>query len=103
MRLQVLHVSDCPHAAALTARLVHLVAGRVQVEQRAVRDQREAVSLGMRGSPTLLIDGIDPFGAPDQPPNLSCRLYRDDNGSLAGAPSIAQLREALASRGISHA
>ena len=34
----------------------------------------------MYGSPTLLIDGVDPFAEPGQPPSMSCRLYRDDDG-----------------------
>lgn len=103
MRLQVLHVPDCPHAAVLVARLAHLLASRAEVEQRVVRDHNEAVTLRMRGSPTLLIDGIDPFAVPDQPASLSCRLYRDENGSLASAPSLRQLHQALGSGGISHA
>lgn len=104
MRLQILHVPGCPHAAALAARLAQLVAGHVPVvEQHAVRDQREAASWGMRGSPTLLIDGIDPFLDQNQPPSLSCRLYQHEHGALAGTPSLPQLRAALAARGIRHA
>lgn len=103
MKLQVLHVPGCPHAALLTARLAELVAGRAEVEQRPVHSQREAESLGMRGSPTLLVDGADPFPAGDQPPSLSCRLYRDETGALTGTPSAAQLREALATEDTSQA
>ena len=29
----------------------------------------------MTGSPTLLVDGADPFARPGQPPSISCRLY----------------------------
>lgn len=49
----------------------------------------------MRGSPTLLIDGADPFAAPGQPPSMSRRLYRDDDGQASGAPSAGQLRQAI--------
>ena len=49
----------------------------------------------MHGSPTLLIDGVDPFAVPGQPPSMSCRLYRDDDGQASGAPSAGQLRQAL--------
>jgi hypothetical protein len=49
----------------------------------------------MNGSPTLLIDGVDPFGRPGLRPSLSCRLYPDENGSLSGAPSVTQLRQVL--------
>ena len=60
-----------------------------------IADEREAAASGMHGSPTLLIDGVDPFGPPDQRPSLSCRLYRDAAGRPAGAPSVAALRQAL--------
>ena len=95
MRLVVLHVPGCPNAPTLAARVADVVAGRARVEQRVVHDDREAADLDMRGSPTLLVDGIDPFARADQPPGLSCRLYRDEAGALAGAPSLAQLREVL--------
>ena len=49
----------------------------------------------MAGSPTLLINGADPFAVPGQVPGLSCRLYRDAAGRLAGAPSLEDLRRAL--------
>ena len=50
----------------------------------------------MHGSPTVLIDGSDPFAAPGADASLSCRLYRDEAGRVQGAPSAGQLRAALA-------
>jgi hypothetical protein len=49
----------------------------------------------MHGSPTLLINGVDPFAAPGTPASLSCRVYRDETGQGQGAPSLAALRMAL--------
>jgi hypothetical protein len=49
----------------------------------------------MHGSPTLLINGADPFAEPGQDPSMSCRLYHDENGQLSGAPSLSQLRQAI--------
>ena len=95
MRLQVLHVADCPGAAMLTARLTRLISGRTEVEQQLVGNQEQAAMLRMTGSPTLLIDGVDPFAAAGLPPSLSCRLYRDENGAFSRAPSLAQLRAVL--------
>lgn len=103
MRVQVLHVPGCPHAVVLTARLADLMGDGVQVEVRTVRDEGEAVLLGMCGSPTLLIDGIDPFTAGVRPPSLSCRLYSGEDGALAGVPSLAQLRQAIAFAEVNHA
>jgi hypothetical protein len=50
----------------------------------------------MHGSPTLLIDGRDPFAGPGAPASLSCRLYRDETGRLGPAPSVDEFRHALA-------
>jgi hypothetical protein len=103
MKVQVLQVPGCPHAPVLIARLHLLISGRTVVETRVIHDQGEAESWRMPGSPTVLIDGVDPFPAGGQPPGLSCRLYRDETGSLSGSPSLTQLREVLAASGISHA
>ena len=58
----------------------------------------EAAEAGMHGSPTLLVDGVDPFAAPGQPPSLSCRLYRDAAGRADGAPPVDALRRVLEQR-----
>lgn len=98
MKLEVLHVADCPHVAALTDRLDMLIPGRgdVVVEQQLIRDEVEAAVHGMTGSPTLLVDGADPFAEAGRTPSLSCRLYADEAGEVSGAPSLAQLRAVLA-------
>ena len=95
MRVQVLHVPGCPNAAVLTDRLLQLAAGHASIERHLVHDLAEAARLGMNGSPTLLIDGADPFSRPGLRPSMSCRLYPDENGSLSGAPSVTQLRQVL--------
>ena len=98
MELTLLTVPDCPHAAAFEERLAAALAGYpgAVVRRREVADEQEA---GMHGSPTLLIDGTDPFAGPDQVPSLSCRLYRDEAGRPGGAPSVRALRQALAAPG----
>jgi len=97
MELTLLTVPDCPNAAAFEERLAAALAGHpdTAVHRRDIADEREAAQAGMHGSPTLLIDGVDPFAAPDQPPSLSCRLYRDATGRAEGAPSVEALRRAL--------
>jgi len=65
------------------------------MSHRVISDEDEAARWGMHGSPTLLIDGVDPFAELGQPPGMSCRLYRDDEGRTSGAPSAGQLRHAI--------
>jgi hypothetical protein len=97
MDLVLLTVPDCPHAAAFEERLAAALAGHpaAAVRRRVVGDERAAAEAGMHGSPTLLINGSDPFAAPGQPPSLSCRLYRDASGRTGPAPSVEALRRAL--------
>ena len=97
MQLTVLAVPGCPNAPVLGERLAAVVDGRtgVSVSRQIISDGGEAARWGMHGSPTLLIDGVDPFAEPGQPPSMSCRLYRDDDGQVSGAPSVSQLRRAI--------
>lgn len=95
MTLEILQVPGCPGADLLEDRLAGLLTGRPRVIRRVVTSQAEAEQLGMTGSPTLLVDGADPFARPGQPPSISCRLYRDEHGRQSPAPSPGQLRAAL--------
>jgi len=98
MELTLLTVPACPNAGTFQERLAVALADHpgVIVRRREVGDERAAAEAGMHGSPTLLIDGVDPFAAPDQAPSLSCRLYRDETGRPGPAPSVDALRRALA-------
>ncbi len=97
MRLEILHVPDCPGAAVLEDRLAEALAGHppAEVARRVIATQEEAERAGMTGSPTLLADGMDPFAVPGQEPGIWCRLYADPDGRLGPAPSVAQLRAVL--------
>lgn len=97
MELILLTVPDCPNAAVFHERLAVALAGRPDtvVRRREVADERDAARAGMCGSPTLLINGVDPFAVPGQVPGLACRLYRDAAGRPAGTPSAAAIRRAV--------
>ena len=94
--LEVLHVPGCPNAAPL---LEHLrQATDLPVTTREITTEVEAATSGMAGSPTLLVDGRDPFSGPEGCAcGIACRIYRDEHGRVAPAPSAAQLRAALTS------
>ena len=98
MHLTILAVPDCPNAPVLEERLAAVLHGRadVSVSHEVITDEGQAARRGMHGSPTLLIDGADLFAEPGQPPSMSCRLYRGEDGRASGAPSVAQLRQVIA-------
>ena len=97
MLIQILTVPDCPHGPELERRLAEALGDRsgVRVERRVLDTAREAEQWGMHGSPTVLIDDLDPFADADTPTSLSCRLYREADGRTGGSPSVADLRRAL--------
>lgn len=101
MKLVLLTVPDCPNASAFEERLAAALAGlpTAVIRRMVVGDKREAAEAGMHGSPTLLVNGTDPFAAPGEPPSLSCRLYRDAAGHAGSAPSVEELRRVLAAAG----
>ena len=98
MKLEILHVPDCPNVAVLEQRIRQVTASQPEqheIIRRVIADPGRAATARMTGSPTLLVDGCDPFATPGQVPSLSCRLYPSDTGRLDGAPSVGALRAAL--------
>jgi hypothetical protein len=97
VQLTILAVPGCPNAPVLQDRLAAVVGGRADVtlSHNSISSEEEAARSGMHGSPTLLINGADPFAEPGRPTSISCRLYRDDAGRSSGAPSVGQLRQAI--------
>lgn len=99
MDVKLLVIDCCPHADAaaanLTAALAEAGVGEAVVSRVVIETARDASRWEFRGSPTVLLDGRDPF-AGDAPRSfeISCRVYRTPDG-LAGAPSVQQLVEAL--------
>jgi hypothetical protein len=92
--LEVLHVPDCPNLAVMLARLRHI--SNQPVITREIATVADAAAAGMSGSPTLLVNGVDPFRAPNQLAGaIACRVYRDEHGHRGPAPSLLQLRDAL--------
>jgi hypothetical protein len=98
MDLRIQYVDDCPNLMVVTQR-VRDALQLVGLENVAIRLERvvsitEAQQLDFRGSPTLLIDGRDPFADPHGTVGLCCRRYRTLDG-VEGAPSVEDLAAAL--------
>ena len=100
MRITILAVPDCPNTPVAAERITAALAGRpASVELVEVTGEAEAARLGMTGSPTILLDGVDPFAAAGAVPGVSCRIYRGPDGAAAGSPSVQDLTTALSAAG----
>ena len=107
MLLTVLSVPECPNVKVMLDRLHNLLSDAgldldadldSDVQVVVVDDAEHARGWGMTGSPTLLVDGVDPFHSSGTEASLSCRLYRGGkDGVVGGAPPLADLRDVLRS------
>jgi hypothetical protein len=99
--VELLYWDGCPsHPAALAqtrAALDALGHHEVAITLREIKTQAQAARHGFVGSPTLLIDGVDPVPPPPgEPAGLTCRLYRRRDGRHSPTPDPDELRDALA-------
>lgn len=98
MLVTFLSIDECPNADLGRRRLLEaleiLDLDPSIVTFTTVHSTEEAERLRFRGSPSILIDGVDPFADQAAPVGLSCRIYRTELG-IEGVPSVAALAEAL--------
>ena len=98
MHVELLYFDGCPNWQLADERLRVALAqvgqDDVRVQHRQVTSPEQAETAGFRGSPTILVDGLDPFAEPDAPVGLSCRVFRTEAG-LVGVPTVEQLRAVL--------
>ncbi|MBS1896233.1 MAG: thioredoxin family protein [Actinobacteria bacterium] len=96
MEITLRYFDGCPNWKTTYERITTLISDRASTNLmlQRVESPEEAVRLGFQGSPTVLIDGRDPFGDPAAPVGLACRVYRTPDG-MAGSPTIQQLGAAI--------
>ncbi|HKN81371.1 MAG TPA: thioredoxin family protein [Actinomycetota bacterium] len=99
MEVRLLYFEGCPHWQTMHDRLRAALRaeGMASVEPILVpvETAEDAERLRFIGSPTMLVDGRDPFaGGTEASFGLTCRVYQTLEG-LAGSPSVEQLRSAL--------
>jgi hypothetical protein len=97
----------CPstdHARGLLRTgLDHLGLDGVGIEMVEIETDAQAAERGFRGSPTILINGIDLVdlaggedAGDDQTAALTCRLYHRRDGRVSPTPDPADVHAALA-------
>lgn len=96
MRITLQYFDDCPNWQTTAAHLETLVNRGLDasIGYELIDSHESAVARGFRGSPTVLMDGIDPFAVENTPVGLACRIYPTEAG-YAGSPSLSQLQHAV--------
>ena len=95
MKLELLYFDSCPNWRIAAERLDDVATRHgLTVNRRLVTTPEEAETGRFRGSPTILLDGEDPFASGDEPVGLACRVYQTPDGP-AVSPTTEQLEAIL--------
>ncbi|MHA7156399.1 thioredoxin family protein [Arthrobacter sp. TMN-50] len=100
MNITLQYFEGCPNWTLAYERLIALAKDHpdIVLSRQIIDTAEEAERTGFHGSPSILIDDNDPFAGPGAPVGLACRRYLTPEGP-AGAPTLDQLRAALAPAG----
>lgn len=94
----VQHLSGCPNLALACAHVDEAIlryggpVPEIAVQERP--DPATAEHVGFHGSPTILVDGTDPFGDAPAEPTFGRRIYHTRAGPQ-GTPSLEQILETI--------
>lgn len=99
MEVTLLYCDSYPHWRAAEELLERLAREHpdVTVHRQVVDTDQDAERFGFIGSPTILIDGVDPQAPTGEPVGLSCRMFTTPD-ELSGCPTWDQLEAEVASR-----
>ena len=96
-RIELVYFTGCPHVEAARSTLR---AALILRQWSPAWTERDSTAPGtpeeyqVYGSPTILVDGEDPFAAGDETFGLACRVYQTPDGP-AGSPTTEQLEAIL--------
>ena len=97
--IELLWWAGCPSTERALAELRgvadELGLAGTQIRTTELGTEEEARERGFLGSPTILIDGEDPFASDENEVGLSCRVYRRRDGGISPVPDREDLRKAL--------
>ncbi|MDZ4089816.1 MAG: thioredoxin family protein [Arthrobacter sp.] len=103
MRIELLHIDECPNTADAQARLESALAALghsgIPVNTRLLASPSDIAGTAFAGSPTITIDGVDIFPAGAPASDLACRIYATPSG-LAGVPTLDQITHAHKNHGL---
>ncbi len=96
IQITLQYFDDCPNWQTTDRHLSTFLAEGLDaaVGYERIDSYEAATEKGFRGSPTVLINGLDPFPEGQAQPGLACRVYNTEYG-LAGSPTLKQLQRAI--------
>ncbi|NQU37829.1 MAG: thioredoxin family protein [Actinobacteria bacterium] len=95
--IELRYFESCPNWKVAEGRLKEAMLAEGVAEPityTKVESFEDAERIQFIGSPSILIDGLDPFGPPDAEPGLACRVFATKNGPQ-GSPTVEELRAVL--------
>ncbi len=99
MKVTIQYFDGCPHWQLADERVRNVIEGmsndEVSLEYQLIDSPETADRVGFLGSPTILVDGRDPFATGLEQVGMTCRVFRTEHG-VQGAPTESQLRGVLA-------
>jgi hypothetical protein len=95
VKVELLYFDGCPHWRTADDRLTGLQAELgFELTRTLVTTPEEASRLSFTGSPTIKVNGVDPFASRDAEIGFACRMYATPAGP-AGSPTADQMRGAI--------
>ena len=97
MKIQLLYFDDCPSyqtALKLLQETLSALGRSDVIETIEINNEADVQRWKFIGSPTIRIDGIDPFDQGTSNFGMECRIYPTPDG-LKGWPTKSMLVEAL--------
>ena len=97
MNVALQYFDSCPNWRITDQRLQQVISDNdldVDLTYQLVESPEEAERYGFHGSPSILVDGVDPFATDHTQVVFACRFYSTEAG-VAEAPSVEQIAQAL--------
>ena len=94
VKIEVQHFEGCPNSSEMIVRVKAAIkefGNQIDYKEVLVESSEEADLVKFRGSPTVLINGIDLENMPEpKAGNLACRYYKN------GLPSVERIKSLIA-------
>ena len=92
--IELLYWEGCPSHPAALAMLRAILGDDAEIALVEIVDEADAERERFVGSPTIRVDGVDLFPV-EEPPSLTCRIYRLADGRFSPTPDPGELRARL--------